>query len=146
MREQRVAACADSADRKKCDVRDAAETILEQLRDGKDGEVYDNATEVFRKQETRAQFAAIQEEHRTVLGAYKRILRVTEAKVIGGTSATFDVVVEFDRSSGVRVVFGFERNSKVAPWQLRSFKLVVPMPRADEQIAPLSVPVPPPKR
>jgi hypothetical protein len=145
-REQRVAACSDPADRKKCDVSDAAETILEQLRDGKAGEVWDAAGEVFRKQETRAQFAAIQDEHRAALGAYKRILRVTEAKVIAGTSATFDVVVEFDRSSGVRVVFGFERNSKTAPWQLRSFKIVVPMPRADEPKSPLPVPEPGPRR
>ena len=87
---------------------------------------------MFRKQESRLKFAAIQDEHQNVLGAYKRILRVTEAKVIGGTSATFDVVVEFDRSSGVRVVFGFDRNAKTSPWQLRSFKLVVPMPHADE--------------
>jgi hypothetical protein len=135
-REQRVAACKDSGDRKTCDVRDAAEKILEELRDGKAGQVYDDATDVFRKQETRGQFIIIQDEHRGALGAYKRILRVTEAKVIGGTSATFDVVVEFDRSSGVRVVFGFERYSKTAPWQLRSFKLVVPMPRADETAKP----------
>jgi hypothetical protein len=131
-REQRVAACHDPDNRKTCDVRDAAETILEELRDGKAGEVWDAAGDIFREQETRAKFAAIQDEHREVLGAYKRILNVTEAKVIGGTSATFDVVVEFDRSSGVRVVFGFERDTKAAPWRLRSFKLVVPMPRADE--------------
>ena len=131
-REQRVAACKDPGNRKTCDVRDAAETTLEQLRDGKAGEVWDAASAVFRQQETRIQFATIQEENREALGAYKRILRVTEAKVIGGTSATFDVVTEFDRSSGVRVVFGFERGSKASPWQLRSFKLVLPMPRADE--------------
>jgi hypothetical protein len=139
-REQRVAACKDSGDRKTCDVRDAAETIFEQLRDGKAGDVWDSASPVFRQTETRIQFATIQEEHREALGAYKRILRVTEAKVIGGTSATFDVVVEFEKSSGVRVVFGFERSSKSSPWALRSFKLVVPMPRADEGSASLPLP------
>ncbi|MFT3693563.1 MAG: hypothetical protein QM831_10520 [Kofleriaceae bacterium] len=131
-REQRVQACKDSGDRKTCDVRDAAETILEKLRDGKAGDVWDAASPVFRQQETRILFATIQDDNRKVLGAYKRILRVTEAKVIGGTSATFDVVTEFERSSGVRVVFGFERSSKSSAWQLRSFKLVLPMPRADE--------------
>ncbi len=60
---------------------------------------------------------------RRVLGAYKkRILRVTEAKVIGGTSATFDVVTEVEHSNGVRTVFGFERDSKSSPWQLRNLK------------------------
>lgn len=131
-REQRVAACKDPGDRKTCDVRDAAESILEKLWDGKAGEVWDAASPVFKTSESRIQFATIQEQHRDALGAYKRILRVTEAKVIGGTSATFDTVTEFERSSGVRTVFGFERASKTTPWQLRSFKLVLPMPRADE--------------
>ena len=145
-REQRVAACKDSGDRKTCDVRDAAETILELLRDGKADAVWEAAGPVFRQQETRPQFAAIQEEHREALGAYKRILVVTEAKVIAGTSATFDVVTEFEKSSGVRVVFGFERASKTTPWQLRSFKLVVPMPRADDASAPAAIVPAPAKR
>ncbi|HSN25335.1 MAG TPA: hypothetical protein VLT45_03590, partial [Kofleriaceae bacterium] len=131
-REQRVAACKDPDDRKKCDVRDASETILEELRDGKAGQVWDHATDVFKKQESRATFEAIQQEHRDDLGAYKRILTVTEAKVIEGTSATFDVLAEFEKSSAVRCVLGFTRESKAAPWQLRSFKIVVPMPRADD--------------
>jgi hypothetical protein len=130
-REQRVAACKDPDDRKTCDVRDAAERILEQLRDGKAGEVWDAATDVFKKQESRATFVQIQQEHSDDLGAYKRILSVTEAKVIDITSATFDVLAEFEKSSAVRCVFGFTRTSKSAPWQLRSLKVVVPMPRAD---------------
>lgn len=130
-REQRVAACKDPDDRKTCDVRDAAETILEQLRDGKAGEVWDHATEVFKKQESRATFEQIQREHVDDLGAYKRILDVTEAKVIDGVSATFDVLAQFEKSSGVRCVFGFYRRSKASPWRLRSLKIVVPMPRAD---------------
>jgi len=130
-REQRVAACKDPDDRKTCDVRDASETILEQLREGKAGEVWDHATDVFKKQEPRAKFEQIQAEHREDLGAYKRILTVTEAKVIEGTSATYDVLAEFEKSSAVRCVFGFYRASKSAPWQLRSFKIVVPMPRAE---------------
>ena len=140
-REQRVAACKDPGDRKTCDVRDAAESILEMLWDGKAGEVWDAASPVFRTSESRIQFATIQEQHREALGAYKRILRVTEAKVIGGTSATFDTVTEFERSSGVRTVFTFERASRSTPWLLRSFKLVLPMPRVDE-----GGPPPPPKK
>ena len=140
-REQRVAACKDAGDRKTCDVRDAAETVLEMLRDGKAGDIWDSASPVFRQTETRIQFATIQEEHREALGTYKRILRVAEAKVIGGTSATFDVVTEFEKANGVRVVFGFERSSKSSPWALRSFKLVVPMPRADDNAAPTPLPL-----
>jgi hypothetical protein len=141
-REQRVAACLDdkghdvSDQRAKCPVRDDAETIFEKLRDGKAGEVWDHASPIFQHQESREKFAAIQEDHTRALGKYIRILGVTEAKVIGGTSATFDVLAEFEKALGVRVVFGFERTSKSATWILRSFKLVVPMPRAAEEPAP----------
>jgi hypothetical protein len=61
------------------------------------------------------------------------LLTVTEARAIGGTTATFDAVAEFDKSSGVRVDFGFSRLSKSDKWQLRRMKVVVPMPRADEE-------------
>ncbi|HEY5952568.1 MAG TPA: hypothetical protein VIV40_44015 [Kofleriaceae bacterium] len=137
-REKRVAACIDekghdvSDQRAKCDVRDAAETILEMIRDNKIGEVYDNASDIFKQQETRANFIRIHEDMRAPLGLYKRLLNVTEAKSIGGLTAFFDVVAEFEKSSGVRIVFNFSRPSKTAKWQLRSLKVVVPMPRPDE--------------
>jgi hypothetical protein len=137
-REKRVAACLDdkgkdvSDQRAKCDVRDAAETILEMIRDGKVGEVWDSASDIFKQQETRANFIRIHNDMRGPLGAYKRLLNVTEAKSIGGLTAFFDVVAEFEKSSGVRIVFNFARPSRTAKWQLRSLKIVVPMPRPDE--------------
>ncbi|HEX5060680.1 MAG TPA: hypothetical protein VFV99_15030 [Kofleriaceae bacterium] len=146
-REKRVAACldekghdvsdqpADHAHGKpaKCDVRDAAETILEMIRDGKAGEVYDSASDIFKQQETRANFIRIYEDNKIPLGDYKRLLTVTEAKSIGGLTAFFDTVAEFEKSSGVRIIFNFSRPSKTAKWQLRSLKVVVPMPRPDEE-------------
>ena len=77
-----------------------------------------------------------------------RIIRVSEAKVIGGTSATFDALAEFDKASGVRTVFGFFRSSKHNPWKLRSFKIVLPMPReadeaAPQPVSPAALPQPP---
>ena len=131
-REQRVAACKDPDSRKTCDVRDAAERILEHVDAGQAGEIWDAATPVFQKQETRAQFIELQAERRAALGAYRRIISVTEAKLIGGTSATFDVLAEFEKSSAVRAVFGFERTGKSAPWQLRLMKVVLPMPREED--------------
>jgi hypothetical protein len=149
-REQRVAACLDdkghdvSYDRKKCPVRDAAETILEQLRDGKAGDVWDAASPVFQKQESRDKFAQLHVEHERALGKYVRLLDVTEAKMLAGTTATFDVVAEFELAKGVRVVFGFERDAKSSPWKLRSFKLVVPMPRAEDETGSATTPAPMP--
>jgi hypothetical protein len=134
-RQQRVQACADPMS-KSCDLFERANEILEQLRDGKAGEVWDAATSVFQKQEERSRFIQLAVERAQILGNYSRIIAVTEAKVIGGTNATFDVITEYARSSGVRVIFGFYRRSKANPWKLRSFKVVVPMPRADEQPLP----------
>lgn len=137
-RQKRIAACLDekgrdvSDQRRKCDVRDAAETILELIREGRAGEVWDSANPIFKQQESRLRFAQIQEEQRAALGNYKRVLNVTDARAIGGVSATFDVVAEFEKSSGVRVEFDFTRPSKFERWQLARFKVTVPMPRANE--------------
>ena len=129
-REERVKACKDPMDIKHCDVHQAADAILQQLKDGHADQVWDNATSVFQKQEPKAKFVQLQGEHMAALGNYRRIIAVTEAKVmIGGTSATFDTLAEFDKASGVRTVFGLFRRSKLDPWKLRSFKIVLPMPR-----------------
>jgi len=143
-REERVQACRDTSSAKACEIRAVSEHILEQLRDGKAGDVYDAATDVFKKQEERANFVKIQTEQRDELGPYKRIVAVTEAKVIGGTSATFDVLVEHDKTNAVRTVFGLSRRSKTEPWQLRLYKVVMPVPRAADDKAASKTPVPPP--
>ncbi|MGE0400048.1 MAG: hypothetical protein AB7T06_25250 [Kofleriaceae bacterium] len=131
-REERVQACKDPM-AKTCDLNAAATKILEQLRDGKYEQVWDEATQVFQKQEEKMRFVGIQREHAQILGNFIRILAVTEARVIGGTNATFDVISEYTRSNGVRAIFTFYRGSKTRPWKLRSLKIVLPMPRADEQ-------------
>jgi hypothetical protein len=135
-REERVQACKDTSSAKTCEVRAVAEHILEQLRDARAGEVYDAADDVFKKQEDHANFVKIQLEQNSELGAYKRIVAVTEAKVIAGTSATFDVLVEYEKTSAVRNVFGLSRKSKTEPWKLRVYKVVMPTPRAAEDVKP----------
>ncbi len=137
-REERVRACKDNMDLKRCDVHQAADAVLLQLEQGQADRVWDAATSVFQKQEQKAKFVQLQVEHQVTLGAYRRIIAVSEAKIFGGStggfSATFDALAEFDKASGVRVVFGFYRRSKADPWKLRSFKIVLPMPRAAEVV------------
>jgi hypothetical protein len=140
-RQKRVAACIDekgkdvSDQRRKCDVRDAAETILEMVRDGRAGEVWDAANDIFKQQESRLRFIQIQEEQRAAIGNWKRILDVTDARSIGGLTATFDIVCEYERSSGVRVEFDFTRPSKFERWKLARFKVTLPMPRPYEVLS-----------
>nr|MDQ3366489.1 DUF3887 domain-containing protein [Myxococcota bacterium] len=131
-REERVQACKDPMDPKRCDVFVAANKILEQLRDGRAGEVWDGGDEIFQQQEDKQRWVQIQAEHATALGDYRRILRVTEAKMYDLTLVHFDVLIEYARSNGVRAIFGFSRKSRTEPWRLRSLKRVLPMPRADE--------------
>jgi len=130
-REERVAACKDPMDSRRCDVHVAANHILEQLRDGRAEAVWDEASKVFQKQEEKSRFRQIQAEHQIVLGEYRRIIAVTEAKVIGGTSVTYDVLVEYAKAN-VRAIFGFQRTAQTEPWALRSLKVVLPMPRLDD--------------
>jgi hypothetical protein len=130
-REERVKACKEPMDVKHCDVHQAADAILRKLDGGRAGEVWDEATQVFQQQEPKAKFIQLQLEHLAALGGYRRIIAVTEAKLmIGGTSATFDALAEFEKASGVRTVFAFYHRSRSDPWRLRSFKVVLPMPRA----------------
>ena len=132
-REERVQACKDPL-AKSCDVYVVADHLLAQIRDGKAGEAWDAATAIFQKQEERSTFIAIQAEHKAALGAYQRtLIAVTEAKVIGGTSATYDVITQYDKAEGVRTIFELTRASKSAAWQLRNFKTVVPVPRAADE-------------
>jgi len=131
-REARVQACKDPMDPKTCEVFVAANAILEKLRDGRTGEVWDQADSVFQKQEEKTRWVAIQREHQAILGEYRRIIAVTEAKMFGGTTVTYDVLLEYARANGVRAIFGFARASRSDPWALRSLKIVLPMPRADE--------------
>jgi len=134
-REERVQACKDPMDPKKCDLFVAANAILEQLRDGHADQVWEDATKVFQKQEEKSRFAMLQAEHTATLGDYRRIIAVTEAKLYAsGSTATFDVLTEYTRSQGVRAIFGFYRRTKLDPWKLSSLKVVLPMPRADEPL------------
>lgn len=148
-REERVKACQDPLDIKHCDVHQAADAILRKLDGGRAGEVWDEATAVFRQQEPKAKFIQLQLEHFAALGGYRRIIAVTEAKLaIGGASATFDALAQFEKASGVRTVFAFYHRSKADPWRLRSFKVVLPMPRAADDgvrsdLAPGSAATPP---
>lgn len=141
-RQQRVQACKDPM-AKSCDLYVTANRILEQLRDGQAEAVWDGATSVFQKQDEKARWVETQREHAQILGSYLRILAVTDAKVIGGTHASFDVITEYARAAGVRAIFGFFRRSKADPWKLRSFKIVLPMPRAGEQSPGSVAPTPP---
>ncbi len=128
-REERVQACSDPLG-KTCDVYLVADHLLSAIRDGHAGEIWDAATPIFQKAEERSTFISIQAEHRNALGAYQRIIHVSEAKVIGGTSATYDAIAQYDKAEGVRTIIGLMRASKTAAWELRSFKTVVPVPRA----------------
>ncbi len=135
-REERVAACKDPMDAQRCDLHIAANAILQQLRDGGAAAVWDAAAPSFQQQEEKARFVALQTRNAAALGDYRRIIAVPEAKIYGGNSAVFDTLLEFAQSQGVRAIFGFFRVTRTDAWRLRSFKLVMPLPRAAGLPAP----------
>jgi len=150
-REERIKACKDPMDPKKCDLYVAANAILQQLNDRHADQVWDGATKIFQKQEEKSRFVMIQAEHAQTLGEYRRIIAVTEDKLYSdGSIGVFDVLTEYARSQGVRATFGFYRRTRQDPWKLRSLKVVLPMPRADEPLGiapetkPTDLPTPPP--
>jgi hypothetical protein len=129
-REDRVKACKDPMDIKHCDVHAAADAILRQLAAGRADQVWDAAGPVFQQQEPKAKFIQLQIERLAALGAYRRIIAVTESKLsIGRNSATFDALAEFEKASGVRTAFALHRSSRTEAWRLSSLKVVLPMPR-----------------
>jgi hypothetical protein len=140
-REKRVEACADKMSPKTCDLYRVADGILQQLRDGHADQVWEASDAIFKKSETKPSFIAIQDNHRRELGAYRRILDVTEARLLNN-SASYELLAEYEKSSAVRTVFGFERASMTAPWMLHSLKIVLPMPRAEAE-APATAPAVP---
>lgn len=127
----------------KCDVHLVSDRILEQLRDGQAAAVWDAANrDVFQKQEVKAKFIEISTEQQRVLGEYRRIIAVTEAKIFSGKEeerSFFDVIAEYSRAN-VRVIFGYTRPSKTQEWQLRSLKIALPMPRIDDTSRPAGDP------
>lgn len=127
----------------KCDVHVVSDRILEQLRDGQAAAVWDAANrDVFQKQEVKAKFIEISTEQQRVLGEYRRIIAVTEAKIFSGKEeerSFFDVIAEYSRAN-VRVIFGYTRPSKTQEWQLRSLKIALPMPRIDDTSRPAGDP------
>lgn len=138
-REARVQACKDPMDPKKCDLYIAANTILEQLRDGQTAQVWEAAHPIFQRQEDKTRWVAIQRENQAQLGEFRRIIAVTEQRVFRSGNAVYDILTEYSRAQGVRTIFGFTRASKSEPWRLLSLKIVVPMPRADEAAPPRSL-------
>ncbi len=66
-------------DPKTCSLHAAATAILAAIRDGHAGEVWGAATPLFQNEEDRATFEQVQRDHAAALGAYKRIVAVTEA-------------------------------------------------------------------
>jgi hypothetical protein len=109
------------------EIRPLAESILEQLRDGKVEAVWNAAAPVFTSSVSLPGLVTLEKSRRDVLGVYRRILDVTSSRQNPGqTGASLDALVEYDKGV-VSTTFGFARENGV--WKLASYKLVLPKPR-----------------
>jgi len=118
-REERVKAPAE--------LREDAEKILEQLRDGHSDLVWTEAASVFQKAVSQQELRDLEQSRRGLLGVYRRVLHITSSRQNPDqTGASLDALIEYDKAV-VTGAFGFARVGGV--WKLASYKLVLPMPR-----------------
>ena len=131
-RKGRVAGCTEDERGHPCEVRGVAEHVLTALREGKVDEVYLAATPVFQQVMKQDAFRQLNQERIAAVGKYKRIVSVTDSRIVDGQKAIFDCLVEYDRGI-VAVTFHFYRadadaSGKLPPWRLSGFKAVLPLP------------------
>jgi hypothetical protein len=106
--------------------------ILAKSRDGKAGEIWDEAADVFRGSISRDDFIALEARRRETVGPFLRIFKVSSSRQNpSGTSASLDALVEFNADGGSTVIIaGSFKYAKIdGAWRLTFYKLILPMPK-----------------
>jgi hypothetical protein len=108
-----------------------ADQVLQLSRDGKAGEIWDNAADVFKTSISREDFLLLEEQRRLALGPYIRILKVYSSRQNpSGTGASLDALLEFNKGPTTTTISGNFKFSKIAgEWKLAFYKLILPLPR-----------------
>jgi hypothetical protein len=120
------------------EIEELTRTILEESRDGKAGQIWDQAAAVFRGSISRDDFIALEQRRRDAVGPFLRILKVTSRQNPSGTAASLDALVEFNAGEGSTVtIAGSFKYAKIEGiWRLAFYKLILPMPHGGEKLPP----------
>lgn len=114
--------------------REETQAMLEALRAGQAGEIYEQAAPQLQSKTTRERFLDVATDIETNLGAYQEILNIEVAERIsgpGGRTARVNVTLSFDRGR-VNGNFSYHEDSN-GVWRLLGFGLG--MPQAPEGAA-----------
>ena len=123
--QQRKDRVADKEELKK--VRAAAEAVLALMAAGKYDVVWDGAAPVFQASVAKRDFADLELDREKTLGEFHRLLDVTDGKTyLDKLSASLDTLVEYDNAV---VSTRFEFVKIIGVWKMKSYKVVLPLPR-----------------
>ena len=112
------------------EMRAVAESILVRWGRGEVAEIWREASVSFQQGIDLEGFQTVEDNHRKLLGPYRRILDVTAAtQNPGRTSASLTLLIEFEKAT-ITGTMNFTRVDDT--WRLTFFNLVMPLPRVPE--------------
>jgi hypothetical protein len=100
---------------------------LERVRDDQSGAVYDEASPTFKQSISRDTFLELQEQRRSFLGKYVRILDTVESRRNRSRSAAQVTVLAQYEKARTTVTIHFIKIDDL--WKLAHYKVVMPQPR-----------------
>lgn len=102
--------------------------VLEQVRGGGIGKVWDESAYTFRLASVRTQFIENQRQRDKILGKYVRILDTMSAwRNESRTRTSISMLVEYEKVKKTTVVIGFRKRE--GQWRLSYYKVEIPLPK-----------------
>lgn len=112
------------------ELRAVAQRILEQSARNEVDEIWNQAALGFQQSIALPNFRQTEADRRKVLGPFRRILHVTNARQNPSrTGASLQLLIEFEKAT---ITGSFEFTKIDDAWKLTFFKLVLPLPRVPE--------------
>lgn len=109
------------------EVHALVQRLLERVRGGENGAIYDESSPTFKQSIDRETFLELQEQRRSVLGKYVRILDTLESwRNQSRNSAQVSVVVQYEKAKATVTIGFLVINGQ---WKLAHYKIVMPQPR-----------------
>jgi hypothetical protein len=108
---------------------------LQRVSDDQDGAVYDEASPTFKQSISRATFLELQDQRRSSLGKYVRILDTVESRRnLSRSTAQVTVLAQYEKAK-TTVTIHFIKIDDI--WKLAHYKVVMPQPRIPRLSEPM---------
>lgn len=104
-----------------------SQQVLEQVAEGKNGQVWDESSEIFQLSTDRETFLEIQRQRRRALGKYQRIIDTMSATRSKSRSwASRSMFVQYEKAK-TTVSISFRKHD--GKWQMSAYKVEIPLPK-----------------